>query len=568
MWTRYKHELIIVLASMVLFIPFLGHVHLFDWDEINFAEAAREMIVSHNYLQVQIDFQPFWEKPPLFFWMQVVSMKLFGVNEFAARFPNAVCGIFSLLILFSIGRKLKDIKFGWLWVICFAGSILPHAYFKSGIIDPWFNLFIFLSLYYFITYLRNNFSLKYLFYSGLILGIAVMIKGPASIAVLILCFIVYFVINRFKLFLPFKHIFVFAGFVLIALLPWLIAEIAINGSWFLWEFTKYQFQLASTDVAGHKGFFGYHFVVVFFLCFPASVFAIPSLFKTKENDPSILFFRKWMLILFWVVIILFSLVQTKIIHYSSLTYLPLTFLAATTIYNLREKWNGRLSAGLIISSLLFITALIMIPYVCTHNALAVKWVKDPVLRQALYESSVFSGNESLLGIFMLCGLILAVIMNHGNKLKYALTILFLVTVITVNLAIYIFLPKIETYSQEPMIQYFQLHKNEDVYLTVYKFKSYAQLFYGERKEADIENPVFTKWLAQRRISEKESAEWPNPDEYRNLFTWWMLTGNIDKPALFVVKVSQAEKVLKEMPQLKVEAEKGGYVFMRREPVSQ
>jgi len=57
--------LLIALVAALLFIPFLGAVHLFDWDEINFAEAAREMIVSHNFSQVQIEFRPLWEKPPL-----------------------------------------------------------------------------------------------------------------------------------------------------------------------------------------------------------------------------------------------------------------------------------------------------------------------------------------------------------------------------------------------------------------------------------------------------------------------------------------------------------------------
>ena len=141
---RYKNYFYILLLGSVLFFPFLGNSHLFDWDEINFAEASREMLLTGNYTQTQIDFQEFWEKPPLFFWMQALSMKLFGINEYAARFPNAVCGIFTLLILFNIGTKLKDTKFGWLWVLCYAGSILPQFYFKSGIIDPWFNLFIFL----------------------------------------------------------------------------------------------------------------------------------------------------------------------------------------------------------------------------------------------------------------------------------------------------------------------------------------------------------------------------------------------------------------------------------------
>lgn len=55
-------KLLIACGAAILFIPFLGQVHLFDWDEVNFAECAREMLVTKNYLRVQIDFQPFWEK--------------------------------------------------------------------------------------------------------------------------------------------------------------------------------------------------------------------------------------------------------------------------------------------------------------------------------------------------------------------------------------------------------------------------------------------------------------------------------------------------------------------------
>jgi len=62
-----RNRLLVLVLGACLFIPFLGRVHLFDWDEINFAEAGREMMVSGNYLQVQIDYKPFWEKPPLFF---------------------------------------------------------------------------------------------------------------------------------------------------------------------------------------------------------------------------------------------------------------------------------------------------------------------------------------------------------------------------------------------------------------------------------------------------------------------------------------------------------------------
>ena len=138
--------------ALLFFFPFLGSVHLFDWDEINFAECAREMVHTGEWMRPQIDFEAFWEKPPMFLWMQALSMKLFGVNEFAARFPNAVCGWATLLLVFYIGNRLHDRMFGWLWALAWLGSLLPHLYFRSGIIDPWFNFFIFTGLYGFVEF--------------------------------------------------------------------------------------------------------------------------------------------------------------------------------------------------------------------------------------------------------------------------------------------------------------------------------------------------------------------------------------------------------------------------------
>ena len=64
-----KDQWRIAAAVLLLFAPFLGGVHLFDWDEINFAEIAREIVLSGTYLSPQLNFQPFTEKPPLFMWL-------------------------------------------------------------------------------------------------------------------------------------------------------------------------------------------------------------------------------------------------------------------------------------------------------------------------------------------------------------------------------------------------------------------------------------------------------------------------------------------------------------------
>jgi len=44
--------------GLLLFVPFIGASHLFDWDEINFAESAREMMITQEYFRVQINFSP------------------------------------------------------------------------------------------------------------------------------------------------------------------------------------------------------------------------------------------------------------------------------------------------------------------------------------------------------------------------------------------------------------------------------------------------------------------------------------------------------------------------------
>jgi 4-amino-4-deoxy-L-arabinose transferase-like glycosyltransferase len=81
----------------LLYIPFIGNMPLFDWDEINFAECAREMLVTNNYSEVQLYFHPFWEKPPLFIWLQAISMNMcLELMNLLLDFPNALCGVITL----------------------------------------------------------------------------------------------------------------------------------------------------------------------------------------------------------------------------------------------------------------------------------------------------------------------------------------------------------------------------------------------------------------------------------------------------------------------------------------
>ena len=137
--------------AAVFFFPFLGKAPLLDWDEAFYAQMSREMVESGDYLLPKINGKIFYYiiKPPGFLWAQAAAMKIFGVHELAARIPNAVCGMIVLLMLFELGRKIKDAKFGALWASVYGCSLLPFSLFKMGLMDPWYHFTAFLGAFLF-----------------------------------------------------------------------------------------------------------------------------------------------------------------------------------------------------------------------------------------------------------------------------------------------------------------------------------------------------------------------------------------------------------------------------------
>lgn len=533
----------IVLLSGLLFIPFLGGVHLFDWDEINFAESAREMIMSGDYLTVQIDFLPFWEKPPLFIWMQVLSMKLFGINEFAARFPNAICGIITLVILYTLGRRMYDPVFGLLWTMTYACSLLPFLYFKSGIIDPWFNLFIFLGIFQVFQYFeRDTLRLLPLSLSAVFIGVAILTKGPVALLVFALVILIYIVIKKFRVDIRFNHILLFSIILVIIGGLWFFLQILQGNFYVIKDFIAYQIYLFKARGAGHGGFFMYHFVVLFFGVFPASVLAIPALIRRGRGTKSQTDFYLLMKILFWVVIILFSVVKTKIVHYSSLCYFPVAFLAASILYQMRDgryKPHGYVSYVSVSVGLLFaISIMALFRFEYFRNAVLTRIrIEDPFALAALGSDAGWNGWEGIPGVALLAGITLFIATSRHKQVLLRWYLHFISFCLFTYLSVLFITPRAESYSQRAAIDFLKSVSTEDAYIETLGFKSYAHFFYGKRKPG------------LREESRSKS---------------WLMTGNVDKKVYVILKADKKEKLLKQYPLLRILYEKNGYVFCIRE----
>jgi len=564
--------ILILLTGILLFVPLLGNCPLFDWDEINFAECAREMVVTDNYREVQLNFHPFWEKPPFFIWLQAASMNIFGVNEFAARFPNALCGIITLLVLYFAGKSLNNQRFGLLWVLVYIGTLLPHFYFRSGIMDPWFNLFMFLSVYCLLLHTNNPVGKRAGWQAagaGFFLGMAVLTKGPAALLLVVLTVAVVFVLGRFRAISSFKFMLLFFAVFLLTGGSWFIIE-ALNGNTkVIQEFVTYQVRLFETKDSDHGGFLLYHFVILLLGCFPSSIFLIAAHRRSLNDTLFQKHAKRWMLSLFWVVLIVFTIVQTKIVHYSSLCYFPLTYLAAYTLQKLISRewiWKAWMKWTFLICGTLLGLAFLLVGCVGFLKPFLLKpgLIADRFAVENLKAPVQWQGWEWGLGLVFV-----AVIwwysraMSKGNVKRtftfYGFSagmILLFINVLT---------PKVEQYSQDAAIVFYKAIADKNFYVETYGFKSYAYLFYGNKQPAQNTNPDLQAYVAKRSAEEEKLGEAVFRSYNRYTMEWMIAAGKLDRPACIVAKITSAEEVEKYYPEMKRLYSSNGFVFYYRMP---
>ncbi|MDX2174364.1 MAG: glycosyltransferase family 39 protein [Bacteroidota bacterium] len=560
---------LIALIAGLIFIPFIGNCPLFDWDEVNFAECAREMVISKKYAEVQLNYQPFWEKPPLFIWMQAACMNVFGVNEFSARLPNALCSVFTLITLFIIGKKFYSQKFGIIWSLLYTATLLPHLYFKSGLIDPWFNLFIFISVYNCIQFINNpngKLQLGNSFFAGVCLGLAVLTKGPAALVIVALIFLVYFILSKSLALFTTKVLWLFIFTTILVSGSWFLVEFLNGNENIIKEFIEYQIRLLKTEDAGHGGPFIYHFVVLLIGCFPASLIFISSYFKKTALTPYQLLVRKIMLILFWVVLILFSIAKTKIVHYSSLCYFPITFISTIGIVmffkELKLKSYLKIMYWIITSIITVLFIAVGFINLFKNKLINSNLIDDIFAKENLKADVHWSGFEWLVGVVFLIGAIILFIAIQKQKVKWVNYSL-ISFVLFIYFAIILIIPKVEQYTQHAAVEFYQTCAAKKCYVETHLFKSYAYLFYSNRLPSDYQNPQQLKDIEAFLIEDEKLGN-SRYTSYSKANGSWMKNGLIDRPVYMVAKI-QDEKSMFTNLEFKKLYSKNGFSFFERLP---
>lgn len=165
----------IITLSSFSFLYQLGSRPFVDYDEAIYAQVLHDTEASKQALTLQYFNNPWFEKPPLYFWASIVAHKIFPTPEFAYRLPSALAGIACVLLTLLI--LLEVTKSSGIAVLGALATLTSPAFFEAARqvrLDVTVTAFILLALYAFIRGREN--SLWYLLV-GCAVALAILTKG-------------------------------------------------------------------------------------------------------------------------------------------------------------------------------------------------------------------------------------------------------------------------------------------------------------------------------------------------------------------------------------------------------
>ncbi|MGZ5025055.1 MAG: ArnT family glycosyltransferase, partial [Chthoniobacterales bacterium] len=334
---------LLFVASLFFHLAGTWTLPLIDRDEPRFAEASREMLERSDYVVPYFNNRYRFDKPPLTYWFQTLSYRAFAENDFAARFPSAVAASLTALLIFAWSRRIDGERLAWWAAIIFTLCLQTFVHAKAAVADMWLVLFVTSAHWAGYELLRDKLTAAtsrgaakwwWIFY--LSLGCAFLAKGPIGWTPLLtvaatLLFLANANLNRRFLF-PLGVVVTLAG-----VAAWGIpALLRTHGEFLRVGIGHHVIERSVVAMEGHGGgsLIGYiaalpfYFVAIFVSFFPWS-FKLPWVTRRLwlERDP----LDNYLIAGSAIVFLIFTLVKTKLPHYTLPAFPLLALLLAKAL---------------------------------------------------------------------------------------------------------------------------------------------------------------------------------------------------------------------------------------------
>lgn len=431
----------LLIVCYFIFFFNIGNYPLMDVDETRYVSMARDMFHCKDFLTLYLNGEFFFEKPPLYFWGECLSFAIFGkVTEFTARFPVALYGTLSTLLLYFIGKKIVSRRFGVISALILATTLEFVILAKFAILDIVVTTCVGFSVMFgFLTQFVQDKNKKYMWWLFYIFsGLAVMAKGiPGFVVPFAVMFFVTIANKTFKQ--VFKPQYILPGFLLFFLivLPWHLIMFKIHDPLFFHEYIiKHHIErfLNSNEINREQPFYFYILTVLWGLVpwiFSAIAVGITKLKSIKKfNVTELSNPQKYLLfnaIAFVVTMLFFSSSSTKLITY----ILPVYFFTACILgfvwedYMFNKKYEKPINITVyilggicILAGILTCFAKFVLPAQTYSDLLTIKWFCIILVLAFGISSILCAVKKHPKGVFACYVLFILITSAFGTKLFY------------------------------------------------------------------------------------------------------------------------------------------------------
>ena len=214
-----------MLLALLSFFGGLGRGAITDTDEAFYAESAREMVESGDWLTPHFNYEPRFQKPILYYWLTAATFAVTGANEFAARLWAAVSGVGLVLVTTACGRRWFDETIGILAGAITATSFGYFALARMSLPDLPLACFITLAIWatFVATLERERQPRNWLLLAAAAAALGFLTKGPLGVVIPVLVIAPVLLLERRSFDLELSDL-VLAGLLFLAIAtPWYIA---------------------------------------------------------------------------------------------------------------------------------------------------------------------------------------------------------------------------------------------------------------------------------------------------------------------------------------------------------
>jgi 4-amino-4-deoxy-L-arabinose transferase-like glycosyltransferase len=355
----------------------LGHLPLIEPDEGRYAEIPREMLQRGDFVTPYLNFVKYFEKPPLHYWLNAVAMSVFGENEFSARFPGALMGLLTILLVYHVGRRLFGRQAGLFAALILgtATGFLVQA--RLNITDMTLTCTLSAALAFFAVAAREGEERKGLYYhaSYVAAGLAVLAKGLIGIVFPGAIVFLYLLLSRRWRLLREMRLATGIPLFLGVTAPWFLL-VSLRNPEFAWFFFIHEhFERYLTTVHGRFQPFWFFLPVLAGTMLPWSFF-VPAALRggwrdrqSKEGD-SRLYLAIWAVFIF----LFFSKSDSKLVPYILPVFPALALLMGNALAKAVDgDFRPVRLQGFVLSGVLAVlgAGLILYPHLAPRPQLAV-----------------------------------------------------------------------------------------------------------------------------------------------------------------------------------------------------